>query len=245
MGGAAVDDAIARARRLPSLRVGLHLVLVDGQPMLPPAAIPDLVDADGRLHHDLTKAGRNIFFRSAARRQLATEIEAQFAAFRATGLPLDHVNAHHHFHVHPTIAGPLIAIGKRYGMHAVRVPLEPRTILNRIDPARRHRRDWLADPWARLLRRRLRRSRVMTPGQVFGVAWSGAMTEQRIAGVLRHLPEGITEIYMHPATADVFAGAASACGYAEELAALIAPDTGTLVRATGIRTGGYSDFVAQ
>ena len=33
MSGAAVADALARARRLPRLRVGLHLVLVDGAPL--------------------------------------------------------------------------------------------------------------------------------------------------------------------------------------------------------------------
>ena len=32
MSGTAVGDAIARARRLPTLRVGLHLVLVDSPP---------------------------------------------------------------------------------------------------------------------------------------------------------------------------------------------------------------------
>ena len=34
--GDAADDAVARARRLPRLAVGLHLVLVDGKPCLPP-----------------------------------------------------------------------------------------------------------------------------------------------------------------------------------------------------------------
>jgi len=32
VGGPAAADAVARARRLPDLRVGLHLVLVDGHP---------------------------------------------------------------------------------------------------------------------------------------------------------------------------------------------------------------------
>ena len=39
MSGAAVGDAVARARRLPALRVGLHLVLVDGAPVLPRHAV--------------------------------------------------------------------------------------------------------------------------------------------------------------------------------------------------------------
>ena len=40
----------------------------------------------------------------SVKRQLRAEIEAQFAAFAATGLPFDHVNTHKHFHLHPTIA---------------------------------------------------------------------------------------------------------------------------------------------
>jgi chitin disaccharide deacetylase len=243
MGGAAVDDAVARARRLPSLRVGLHLVLVDGRPLLRPEAIPDLVDADGYLHRNLAAAGTSIFLRPAARRQLAAEIEAQFAAFRATGLPLDHVNAHHHFHVHPAVARPLCAIGPRYGMRAVRVPVERPALLNRIDSSTHHRRDWLAGPWARLLGLRLRRRGFTTPAQVFGLAWSGTMTEARISGMLRHLPDGLTEMYVHPATTNDFSEAARAGGHPVELRALIAPAVTELVRAIGVRTGGYSDFL--
>lgn len=242
MGGAGVDDAVARARRLPALRVGLHLVLVDGAPLLPAVDVPDLVDADGRFPRDLARAGRNIFFRPAARRQLAAEIAAQFAAFEATGLTLDHVNAHHHFHVHPTVSALMFDIGARYAMRAIRVPREPHALLDRIDPSSRHRRDWRAAPWIRLLGIRARRRALMTPANVFGLAWSAAMTEQRLRGVLRHLPDGISEIYAHPATTDAFAGASR--GHAQELAALTAPGLTDLLRDMRIRTGGYSDFLA-
>ena len=53
--------------------------------------------------------GAEIFFRPAVQRQLEAEIEAQFEAYAATGLPLDHVNAHKHFHLHPTILGAIPA----------------------------------------------------------------------------------------------------------------------------------------
>jgi hypothetical protein len=82
----------------------------------------------------------------------------------------------------------------------------------------------------------------MVPDRVFGLTWSGAMTEQRIAGVLRQLPDGLTEIYSHPATSDSFAGAASGYRYADELAALTAPGIKDLLRATGARSGGFADF---
>jgi chitin disaccharide deacetylase len=242
--GAAVDDAVERARRLPSLRVGLHLVLIDGPSVLPRERIPDLVDARGKLRADMFMLGLDIVLRPKVRRQLAAEIEAQFAAFRATGLPLDHVNAHHHFHLHPTIAGQIVDIGKRYGMTAVRVPLERASLLDRIEPRAQHRRNWLAAPWSALLGTRLRRHGLSAPDQVVGMAWSGAMTEQRTAGVLKNLPNGITEIYFHPATVDTFDGAASGYRYTEELAALISPGMKELVRVTGARTGGFSDCAA-
>src|SRR6516164_6656788 len=74
----AADDAVARARALPRLRVGLHLVVVRGRPVLPPEQIPDLVDKAGRLKTNLAGAAFNIFFKPAARRQLEGEIRAQF-----------------------------------------------------------------------------------------------------------------------------------------------------------------------
>jgi hopanoid biosynthesis associated protein HpnK len=227
--GVAVNDAVERARRLPSLRVGLHLVLCDGQPVLPPAAIPDLVDARGNLRVDLMMLGVEIFVRSKVRKQLAAEMDAQFAAYRATGLRLDHVNAHHHFHVHPTIAGQIFYIGQRYGMRAVRVPLEP--VRGRVTRT-----------FAALLRARVRRHGLMAPDQVFGIAWSGAMTEQRVGALLRDLPDGITEMYFHPATANGFRGATEGYGYTDELDALMAPEVREGVRSTGASAGGFADF---
>jgi chitin disaccharide deacetylase len=229
---------------MPSLRVGLHLVLVDGVPVLPPDAIPDLIDGDGRLRSNLAMAGLHIFFRPTVRRQLAAEINAQFAAFQATGLPLDHVNAHHHFHIHPAVASQILEIGRGYGMKALRAPWEPLSVLKRIENDGHYRRDWFVDPWIRSLKYRAAKNRVKTANHVFGLAWSGAVTERRMTGLLKNLPDGITEIYVHPASKNNFAGATLGYRYVEELGALIAPAVNDLAR-TGIRTGGYMDFAAS
>jgi hypothetical protein len=79
-----------------------------------------------------------------------------------------------------------------------------------------------------------------TPDAVFGLAWSGAMTTSRLLGLLRHLPEGRSEIYLHPATTDKFTGHAPGYHYAEELAALTASDV--IVAARELHLGGYADF---
>ena len=200
----AAADAIARARRLPSLRVGLHIVLVDGRPMLRPEALPELVDRNGCFRNDMAAAGLRIFVDPVARRQLAAEITAQFEAYAATGLPLDHVDCHKHFHLHPTIARLVIEIGGRFGMTALRVPLEPATVLRRIEPQASSPQSLVTEWWAERLRARVRGAHLATADRVFGLAWSGAMTEARIAGLLAQLPEGVTEIYTHPATANAF-----------------------------------------
>src|SRR5688572_30956286 len=103
--GTAAGDAVARARSLPTLRVCLHLVLVDGKPVLPVTSVPDLVDSNGYFRTDMARAGAAMFFFPKVRRQLAAEIDAQFSAFAATGLTLDHVNAHMLFYLHPTKIG--------------------------------------------------------------------------------------------------------------------------------------------
>ncbi len=194
------------------------------------------------MRSDLAMAGAAIFVRPSLRRQLAAEIDAQFRAYRATGLPLDHVNAHHHFHLHPTIGGQILDIGQHYGMRALRVPWEPRGPLARIESAAANRRNWLAAPWTTLLKIRVRQRGLMTPDRVFGVTWSGAMTESRIAGILRNLPDGMSEIYSHPATADSFVGAARGYRYRDELAALMSPHVKELVQASGAQVGGFLDF---
>ena len=242
MGGAAVKDAVERAHRMRGLGVGLHVTLADGRPVSPRSQVRGLIDQDGNFRNDLARSGIRWFFNPLVRLQLAREINAQFQAFAATGLVLDHVNAHKHLHFHPTVTAMLISIGRRYGMLALRIPDEPRDVLLEADPG--------ADiPKSRMglllqsMRRRAKRAKLAYNDAIFGLAWSGAMTEDRLLSLIPHLPEGLNELYCHPATADADAVEGGAPGYLyqEELAALLSPsvrraltDNGvTLVRFAG------------
>lgn len=239
--GVAAADAVERARRLPKLKVGLHVVLVEGRPVLPADQVPDLIDETGCFRTNMVRAGIDMFFRPSVRRQLAAEITAQFTLFQKTGLPLDHVNAHKHFHLHPTIAGLIIEIGRNFGMTAARVPSEPEIVLRQIEGGRRNSASLLA-PWAALLRRKFASAGLLTPAQVFGLTWSGAMTGTRLAGILDHLPDGLTEIYLHPATSNNFFGSAPGYRYVDELGALTAPNVLAAAQRSGAKRGGFSDF---
>lgn len=244
VGGAAAADAIARAHALPNLRVGLHVVLVDGDPVADAARIPRLLDAQGRLRNDVARYGAQIAVDPSLWRQLETEITAQFEAYRATGLPLDHVDGHRHFQLHPVVAALVMRIGRRFGMRALRVPVEPWKVVAEIDPTTQRTVGRIVAPFAALLRAGVRRAGLTTADAVFGLAWSGAMTKARLAALLNRLPSGLVEIYLHPATTSTFDGAAPGYDYAGEFAALCDSDCIAAARRSGYVICGYGDGVA-
>jgi chitin disaccharide deacetylase len=238
----AAADAVARARRMPRLGVGLHVTLTDIKPLLAPALVPALAAFDGRSPAQLAAYGARLFLNASSRRQLAAEIAAQFAAFQATGLALDHVDAHQHFHLHPTVASAIIAHARRYGARFLRVPREPAAVLAVVERRRAPFNAMLVAPFALMLAARVRRAGLRTADQVFGLQWSGAMRRDRLLGLLANLPPGLSEIYTHPATNGGFSGAVADACYAEELAALLDKDVGAAVAKSGARLGGFTDF---
>jgi hopanoid biosynthesis associated protein HpnK len=233
---AAADDAVRRAHALPQLAVGLHVVLADGQAVLPPRRIPALVDGAGRFPDRMAREGARFFALPRVRRQLEAEIRAQFAAFAATGLTFDHVNAHKHFHLHPTVLGMLLAIGAEYGSPPMRWPREPLWVARRAGGGLAGA---LLTPWLALMRRRLRAAGVECNETVFGICTTGAMDEAQLLDILAHLPEGLSEIYLHPATRNGLTPGMGAYRHRDELQALLSARVRAAVRASGARTGGF------
>ncbi len=246
MAAPATADAVRRARALPHLRVGLHLVLADGCAVLAPRLIPALADRDGRIDDRMFVNGLRYFALPSVRRQLEAEIRAQFTAFARTGLGLDHVNAHKHFHLHPSLLEMLLRVGRDFGVSAVRVPDEPLWISARGGA-------WftgltgaaLLRPWLALMRRRLRAAGVLHNDRIFGIACSGCMDESTLLEILARLPPGATEIYLHPATQSGLAIDSSMARYrhADELAALLSTRVRAAVAAAGVSQGGYGDLL--
>ena len=239
--GPAAADAIRRARRLPDLRIGLHLVVVEGAAVLPAAEIPLLVDGAGGFSSEQGRLGVRYFFTPGARRQLRAEITAQFRAFAATGLRLDHANAHKHMHLHPTVGRLLLEAGREHNLPAVRVPEEPASVLAQFGDAPGAGARLLAG-WTRLLRMQCRRARVRTNRWCFGIAWTGHMRAERVARLVAVLPPGLSEIYFHPAARRDAAFAQVMPGYEPEaeLAALLDPHVRRAFEAAGCALVGWS-----
>ncbi|HWA62342.1 MAG TPA: hopanoid biosynthesis-associated protein HpnK [Caulobacteraceae bacterium] len=246
--GAAAEDAIRRAKAMPDLGVGLHLALVDAPPALPPGEIPDLVDERGALTLNPAGVGTKIAFSRRARDEARAEVRAQFEAFRRSGLALDHVDGHWHFHQHPAITDLIVELAPEYGVKAVRTPNEPalaswraagrRGLAARTATALGH-----APLWARL-RRRLTAAGIATNDWFFGLNDGGAMDAGQLARTIANLPPGASEIGLHPAAAPPPAPHAPPAAWrlVDEMNGLMAPEVREAARA--VRLGRFCDLPA-
>lgn len=229
MGESSTRAAVRLAEALPQLRVGLHLVLVDGHSVLPPRRIPGLVDSNGRFSNAMVLNSFHFAASRQLRAQLAAEIRAQLEAFAQTGLQLDHVNAHKHFHLHPLILELVLRIGAEFGVTAVRIPHEPLWYARLAGGAGAAAGAAFLSPWLALMRTRLRAHGMTVNDTVFGLASTGQLDTRQLLGILGRLPRGVTEIYLHPSVGN------------NELAALLNPNVRTAVDASLAVRGGYRD----
>jgi predicted glycoside hydrolase/deacetylase ChbG (UPF0249 family) len=181
----------------------------------------------------MAMAGLRIALSARVREQLQAEVEAQFRAFDATGLTLDHVNAHKHFHVHPTVGQLVMDAAERHGARALRVPREegvPRGS------------GWLAAPFVGLLGRRARDRGFLTPDRVHGLRHSGHMTTDRVRAVIDAVPHGISELYLHPATDDAHAGHTEGYAHRAEFDALRADACRRAVATGDVRLSNFASL---
>lgn len=238
VGEAGFAEGVRVARANPRLAVGLHLTLTDGTPVLPASRIPSLTRPDGRFRDDMAALGLLLALSPAAKAELAAEVAAQVERFTETGLTCDHVNAHKHYHLHPLIAAALMQAAAGAGVRCIRLPWEPGALVRQADPASTGTSEWALKPWCRTLRRRALNWNLLAPDRVVGLAWSGHFTTERLLAVLPLLPEGVTELYFHPATDSGFHGSAAGYDYTGELAALTDPRV--VAAMADVARGGYA-----
>jgi len=226
--GEAADEAIELARQNPLLGVGLHVSLVCGSSALPPGAIPGLVDAGGNFSSHPVASGIRYFFHPELRPQLEREIQAQFERFRVTGLPLDHVNGHLHFHLHPVVFGILMRRARDWGITHFR--LNRRLASGRFLYRASHALIFgLLAPRARSV---LRQRGIKHTAAVFGLLQNARVDGEYITRLIPQLPPGDSELYSHPSLDE----------FKNEFEALISPRIRSLIHQHDVRLVRYQDL---
>tara|TARA_Y100001956_G_scaffold79832_1_gene93691 strand:- start:1263 stop:1991 length:729 start_codon:yes stop_codon:yes gene_type:complete len=107
VGMPAEKHAIALAKELPSLNVGLHLRFTLGAPLTPAAK---LTNSQGNFF-SYTEFWAHKGYSSQA---IYEECIAQVEAFLDTGLSLSHLDSHHHVHTHPDFLPVITEVAAQY-----------------------------------------------------------------------------------------------------------------------------------
>ncbi len=197
----ATDEAIRLALATPTLGVGCHVVLVDGQPVLPPEKVPTLVDRDtGCFPPKLITFLSRLFTGRIRATEIQAEVAAQIARLRDAGLRLTHVDSHKHTHMFPPVLEPMLRAAREAGIRAVRNPFEPEWAV-RVTPRASLVRTAEVVALRSLgpfFRRLIARAGFISTDGTIAVAGTGTFDTGMVRALLGGIPEGTWELVTHP-----------------------------------------------
>ena len=207
----ATGDAIALAQQTPSLGVGCHIVLVDGDPLLSTQReIPNLGDPiTGKLRQTLINflAGTYRYW-PARHPRMAGEIEAETAAqiakLQQAGLKLTHIDTHKHTHMFPAVLRPVLRAARAAGIRVVRNPFES-AWSRRATAGAPFTRRLEVNLLARLkpaFQRIVAEEGFTTTDGALGVLATGTLDTSAVSSFLGALPDGVWELVTHPGYSD-------------------------------------------
>lgn len=228
--GAAFEDAVKLAREYPTLDIGAHFVLVQGESLVSGRALP-------RTVAELIEA-------LALRRiRPYEELRAQMEKIAAAGIRVTHLDTHKHTHLLPPVLDAVARLGEEFGVKWVRRPMDfPLTV---------------SAPWSVKMASRAmgalrgRFHRVLsargcaTTDHFAGFQMTGRYGAEEVVGLLRALPEGTTEFMTHPGfCTEELRGAATRLKESREaeLRALTDARVVEAVRAEGIELRPYAEL---
>jgi hopanoid biosynthesis associated protein HpnK len=245
--GPAAEQAIALAREMPELCLGVHLTLIQGRSVLPPRDIPHLVDAQGWFLNDPVRAGWRYYWHKGLLPEIKRELSAQIEAALAKGLKIWFLNSHVNLHLHPSIFPVVVELAQEYAIPALRLAREDwRTALS-LDSHGFFPKiaQGLIFSWLSRRARGLAQAAGLTCNDhLFGLLNDGRLTENYLLGLVPHLRPGITEIYLHPALyGDPELQRWGPCYQRqEELSALLSPRMKEALTAAGVEVSDFREM---
>lgn len=201
--GPAFAEAVELARSTPSLGVGCHVVLIDGEPTLPADRLPTLTSSE-RFRDGL----KSFAVRALTKRMSASEISAEAAAqihkLQSAGISVSHIDTHKHTHVFPQILKPLLRAANECGVRAVRNPFGPRRpfrsseLLARPNLWTRYAEVQILRRFAGRFREAVGREGFATPDGTLGIEVTGTLDETLFRAIASNIPDGTWEFVCHP-----------------------------------------------
>ena len=198
-GGAAFDDAAELAACSPKLGVGIHLTLVNGNPVLPPAEIPSLVTEAGVFVDDHTTFAVRLLRGAVNLNEVRAELAAQLRRVEAAGIHPTHADSHQHMHVLPGVIDIALDLCRAAGIPAMRAPRAPLFAGSFGGIGQLIGRTGLAVLAHRAATKAQRRG-IRVPDHFAGIVAGEAVDAATLTGIAASLREGVTEVMLHPGT---------------------------------------------
>jgi len=209
---AAFGEAVAYAKQTPTLGVGCHVVLLDGEPLSSRETIPSLLKPSGAPYVTIGEFAPRALRGHFHENEIESEASAQLAKIRAAGLEPTHIDAHKHAQMFPAVLRPLLRAAKTAGVRAIRNPFEAAGVLPfsaKIRPLKMAIRSTEVAV-LRLMRksfmREVEQAGLKTTRGCIGVAATGSMTIELFEQMMARLPEGDWELCTHPGYNDADLG---------------------------------------
>ncbi len=247
----AFDHGVAAAK-VEQLSVGCHVVLVDGDPLLPGAVIPTLVNPEGKFRDRLMGFAGAALLRRIAADEVTAEATAQIKKIQQAGLTVSHLDTHKHAHMFPAVLRPLLQAAQGCGVRAIRNPFSPARPLPARALARRPRL-WKRFAEIKLLRRLSRKFRaeveahgMATTDGTWGILSTGALDLELFRAIVECIPDGTWEFVCHPGYNDVDLGAVRTrlrASRRQELDVLTSTEARRVIEDHGIQLITYRDLV--
>src|SRR5208337_1599812 len=208
----AFDDAAAMARSLTGgnaqFSVGCHVVLLDGEPVLPADRVTSLLQP-GERNGSHFRAKLNDFVVASFRGKLQSdEIEAETTAqiqrLQSAGVEPSHFDTHKHAHMFPAVLRPLLRAARARNVAAVRNPFGQVWPLPLGDMLRR-RQLWkrfaqlnVLRNFAAKFRREVEAHGLRTTDGSVAVLVTGSLDLKLFREIVDNIPEGTWEFVCHP-----------------------------------------------
>lgn len=187
------QNAVARARAVRTIGVGVHLNLVQGRPLL---RVPSLTDARSGEFFGLGALARRAILGRVDAGELEAETIAQIERVRAAGIAVTHLDSHRHAHVLPGIFRTVARAAVEAGIRVLRVPREPLR-LNVFDFAATDRK--IVIGLALIASRGGTPAPLVSADHFRGISLQGGKHfEARLRRTLDTLEPGVTELMVHP-----------------------------------------------
>ena len=192
--GEAFEHAISLAKQIKTLKIGVHLTIVDETPTNPPYKIKSLVTSNGKLlnkYNFLTK----YILRRISLNEVYTELESQIQKVLSAGININHIDSHQHLHMLPAIFKQTIDLANKYQINKIRIIQHNFAQIRCI-------KEFCLILLTKINKRNILHSNIDFTDKFLGLKESGNLKEMEILNLLDKIKSGSTEMMCHPGYRD-------------------------------------------